>query len=231
MTRFITPFRCVLLGLGLFILAGFYTSIASAQVSCANVRCAGTCIDTPAGPQCVQRQTCASTLCAVGNQCVESAQGPQCVPTTPLSQPNVQPQYEQGYTVWPQHYHRSYPSYRRNSYGFRRGYTHRQRAHRHHYPVYRPYNYGYGHYGYRPSYQPYQPLPSPRVDPPVASPGNGPGNGSGNGMGCPMNYDPVCAQKQVQCVRAPCPPVKQTFGNACQATVEDYTVIYKGTCR
>lgn len=34
---------------------------------------------------------------------------------------------------------------------------------------------------------------------------------------CTMEYAPVCAEVQVQCVKAPCFPVKQTFGNTCSA--------------
>ena len=33
---------------------------------------------------------------------------------------------------------------------------------------------------------------------------------------CTMDYTPVCAAVQVECVRAPCPPINQTFGNRCQ---------------
>ena len=36
-------------------------------------------------------------------------------------------------------------------------------------------------------------------------------------MMCTMEYAPVCAEVQVQCVKAPCYPVKQTFGNTCSA--------------
>ena len=33
---------------------------------------------------------------------------------------------------------------------------------------------------------------------------------------CTMEYAPVCAEVQVECVRAPCLPIKETFGNRCQ---------------
>jgi hypothetical protein len=36
-------------------------------------------------------------------------------------------------------------------------------------------------------------------------------------MMCTMEYAPVCAEVQVQCIKAPCFPMKQTFGNACSA--------------
>jgi len=34
---------------------------------------------------------------------------------------------------------------------------------------------------------------------------------------CAQIYDPVCATVQIQCIKAPCNPVKQTFSNACEA--------------
>ncbi len=34
---------------------------------------------------------------------------------------------------------------------------------------------------------------------------------------CTMDYTPVCALVQVQCVTAPCPPLFETKGNACTA--------------
>jgi hypothetical protein len=48
---------------------------------------------------------------------------------------------------------------------------------------------------------------------------------------CNQIYDPVCASINVQCLKAPCPTIKQTFGNACEACrdilVDSYT---KGEC-
>ncbi len=32
---------------------------------------------------------------------------------------------------------------------------------------------------------------------------------------CTMEYAPVCGERDVVCVRAPCPPVQETFGNTC----------------
>lgn len=32
---------------------------------------------------------------------------------------------------------------------------------------------------------------------------------------CTMDYSPVCAKVQVQCIKAPCDPVYETFGNKC----------------
>ena len=48
---------------------------------------------------------------------------------------------------------------------------------------------------------------------------------------CTQNYDPVCAKVNIQCIKAPCYPVGETFSNACRACanplVESYT---NGTC-
>ena len=52
----------------------------------------------------------------------------------------------------------------------------------------------------------------------------------GERTACPMIYDPVCAQKQVQCVTAPCPPERRSFSNSCVAGAEGFTVLYKGEC-
>lgn len=192
----------------------FLSSPAEAQVTCANVRCAsGSCVDTSSGPVCGQVQSCASTLCQRGSACVESAQGPQCVAS---SQPT--------YTPWPQNVYRSAsPSYYR-PYHYR-PYWHRPNHYRPHYGR----TYSGPHYSYyqRPSYyqlygheRPYR--PGPVINP---NPGT-----SGDGMVCPMNYDPVCGQKIVQCIQAPCPPLQKTFGNSCEARAQGYDVLSKGTC-
>ncbi|MDD5109664.1 MAG: hypothetical protein PHI63_00425 [Patescibacteria group bacterium] len=34
---------------------------------------------------------------------------------------------------------------------------------------------------------------------------------------CTTEYDPVCAIVQIQCIKAPCNPIEETFGNACEA--------------
>ena len=47
---------------------------------------------------------------------------------------------------------------------------------------------------------------------------------------CTMQYAPVCAMVEVQCVRAPCNPVKQTFGNSCMAAAANATVVSQGEC-
>lgn len=47
------------------------------------------------------------------------------------------------------------------------------------------------------------------------------------GDACFQIYDPVCAKVNIQCIKAPCDPVYQTFSNACEACrnslVESYT--------
>lgn len=52
-----------------------------------------------------------------------------------------------------------------------------------------------------------------------------------NADACLQLYDPVCAKVNIQCIRAPCDPVYETFSNACFACmnslVESYT---KGEC-
>lgn len=45
---------------------------------------------------------------------------------------------------------------------------------------------------------------------------------------CTMQYDPVCAEVQVQCIKAPCYPITQTFWNACSAWKNK--VLYKWEC-
>ena len=194
------------------LLAGllYFATPANAQATCATVRCAsGGCIDTPGGPVCGAKSTCASTLCMVGNQCVETAQGATCVPA---SQPYYSPpQYIPPQYAPPHYYYR--PRYKR----YRPHY-----ANRHHYNPYRNRRWQNDQYyqnWYTPRPQP-QPAPTPTPTPTPGRPD-----------ACTMQYEPVCAQKQVQCVRAPCPPVTRTFSNSCQASVEDYSVIYSGECR
>lgn len=47
---------------------------------------------------------------------------------------------------------------------------------------------------------------------------------------CTMEYAPVCGSVQVQCIRAPCYPVRQAFSNACMARVQQATNITQGAC-
>ena len=49
---------------------------------------------------------------------------------------------------------------------------------------------------------------------------------------CTMEYMPVCAAVQVQCIKAPCPPINQTFGNACMMNANKLaTYLYDGECK
>lgn len=47
---------------------------------------------------------------------------------------------------------------------------------------------------------------------------------------CTKEYMPVCGQVQVQCIKAPCHPVQETFGNACMAKAVWATDITQGEC-
>lgn len=50
-------------------------------------------------------------------------------------------------------------------------------------------------------------------------------------MMCTMEYAPVCGSVQVQCITAPCYPVRQTFGNACMANAAKATDVVTGECQ
>jgi hypothetical protein len=48
---------------------------------------------------------------------------------------------------------------------------------------------------------------------------------------CTREFEPVCGQVNVQCVREPCPPINLTFDNACQACANTLTSNYtEGAC-
>jgi hypothetical protein len=48
---------------------------------------------------------------------------------------------------------------------------------------------------------------------------------------CTMDYRPVCGEVQVQCIKAPCPPIKQTFGNQCALDANKLAkFLYEGEC-
>lgn len=48
---------------------------------------------------------------------------------------------------------------------------------------------------------------------------------------CTMDYTPVCGEVQVQCIKAPCDPVQQTFGNRCQLDAAKARFLYNGECQ
>ena len=48
---------------------------------------------------------------------------------------------------------------------------------------------------------------------------------------CTMEYAPVCGQKVVNCIKAPCPqPEPETFGNKCGLNAAGAKYLYSGTC-
>ena len=48
---------------------------------------------------------------------------------------------------------------------------------------------------------------------------------------CIEIYQPVCGQVQVECIRAPCDPVKETFDNSCKACLNPRVMSYtEGEC-
>lgn len=46
-----------------------------------------------------------------------------------------------------------------------------------------------------------------------------------------MDYTPVCGTVAVECVTAPCEPVRQTFGNSCMANASNASDITAGECQ
>jgi putative hemolysin len=49
---------------------------------------------------------------------------------------------------------------------------------------------------------------------------------------CTKEYIPVCAEVQVQCIKAPCPPIKQTFGNKCTMNANKLAkFLYEWECK
>ena len=47
---------------------------------------------------------------------------------------------------------------------------------------------------------------------------------------CTMEYAPVCGSKQVQCIKAPCDPIIQTYGNSCQLKADGASLVHTGEC-
>lgn len=55
-------------------------------------------------------------------------------------------------------------------------------------------------------------------------------NAASNSVACTMEYAPVCGSVQVQCVMAPCNPIRQTFSNSCMAWASNATNVTAGAC-
>lgn len=56
------------------------------------------------------------------------------------------------------------------------------------------------------------------------------GENAGVPAACTKEYAPVCGSREVQCIRAPCPPVRQTYGNRCVAEADGALNIEEGAC-
>lgn len=49
---------------------------------------------------------------------------------------------------------------------------------------------------------------------------------------CTADYTPVCATVEIQCIKAPCNPIQQTFSNSCNACANPLVNAYKaGECK
>ncbi len=49
---------------------------------------------------------------------------------------------------------------------------------------------------------------------------------------CTLEYAPVCGSVSVQCIKAPCPPVEETYGNGCSACAQGNVSSYvQGECK
>lgn len=48
---------------------------------------------------------------------------------------------------------------------------------------------------------------------------------------CALNYAPVCAKVNIQCITTPCDPIEQTFGNRCQMEANKLAeFLHEGEC-
>jgi len=50
-------------------------------------------------------------------------------------------------------------------------------------------------------------------------------------VACTMDYNPVCGQKKVQCIKAPCDPIKKTYSNKCMLNADKAEYLYGGECK
>ncbi len=50
-------------------------------------------------------------------------------------------------------------------------------------------------------------------------------------IACTKEYRPICGMKYVVCIKAPCDPVYQTYGNRCTMESDGATFRYEGECR
>jgi len=66
-------------------------------------------------------------------------------------------------------------------------------------------------------------------DPSLPTPPNLPLD-SRNQKPCTREYQPVCGEVQVQCIKAPCPPIKTTFSNRCEAENAGVKNATEGAC-
>ena len=48
---------------------------------------------------------------------------------------------------------------------------------------------------------------------------------------CIQIYKPVCGEKEVQCIKAPCNPVNKTYGNKCLLEADKAKFLYEGECK
>ncbi len=51
---------------------------------------------------------------------------------------------------------------------------------------------------------------------------------------CPLNYAPVCGQKDtgIRCITTPCPSTEtKTYGNSCQLAADKAELLYEGECK
>ncbi|MDD3303197.1 MAG: DUF333 domain-containing protein [Candidatus Gracilibacteria bacterium] len=56
-------------------------------------------------------------------------------------------------------------------------------------------------------------------------------SGTVNSDVCTDDYAPVCGEVQVQCIMAPCPPIKETFSNKCELEKNGLAkYLYDGVC-